>query len=66
MAAKIAASDVLEVHGVEPLFETTLDLSAQRQTYAVAPDGRFLLNVPVSTSGAPLVVVLNWTALLKK
>ena len=66
MAAKVAASDGFEVIGVERLFATTLDLSAQRQTYAVAPDGRFLLNAPVATSSAPLVVVLNWTALLKK
>jgi serine/threonine protein kinase/Tol biopolymer transport system component len=66
MAAAVAESDGFEVRGVEPLFATTLDLSALRQTYAVAPDGRFLLNAPVSTSSAPLIVVLNWPALLKK
>ena len=66
MAATVAAGDGFEVRGIEPLFATTLDPGAQRQTYAVAPDGRFLLNVPVATSSAPLVVVLNWPALLKK
>ncbi len=66
MAATVAASDGFEVRGIEPLFATTLDVGADRQTYAVAPDGRFLLKVPLATSSAPLIVVLNWTALLKK
>jgi Tol biopolymer transport system component/predicted Ser/Thr protein kinase len=66
MAVAVAASDGFEVRGIEPLFATTLDVGAPRQMYAVAADGRFLLNAPVATSSAPLVVVLNWTTRLKK
>ena len=35
--------------------------------YAVAPDGRFLMNMAVDAETAtPITVVLNWTAALKK
>jgi len=35
--------------------------------YAVAPDGRFLMNVGVEdTIAAPITIVLNWTTALKK
>jgi Tol biopolymer transport system component len=40
-----------------------------RALYAVARDGRFLMNVNAATGGAdvaPLTVVLNWDAVLKK
>jgi len=38
-----------------------------RQQYDVAPDGRFLINVPVAESTvAPITVVHNWAAGLKK
>jgi hypothetical protein len=66
MAATVTAGETFEVRGTEALFATTLYAAALRQTYAVAPDGRFLLNARVSTSNAPLTVVLNWPALLKK
>jgi Tol biopolymer transport system component len=66
MAAAVSAEGTFEVRGTEALFATTLDTTASRQTYAVAPDGRFLLNARVSTSNAPLTLVLNWPALLKK
>jgi Tol biopolymer transport system component len=66
MAAAVSAEGTFEVRGTEALFATTLDTTAPRQTYAVAPDGRFLLNARVSTSNAPLTLVLNWPALLKK
>ena len=37
------------------------------QQYAVAPDGRFLLNTVVDeASASPITVVLNWTAALRK
>ena len=36
--------------------------------YAVAPDGRFLMNVSVDEAAPapPITIVLNWTAGLKK
>jgi hypothetical protein len=38
-----------------------------RAQYAVAPDGRFLLNVDATDAvTSPITVVLNWTAELKK
>ena len=39
-----------------------------RAQYAVAPDGRFLMNVSVDESApaAPITIVSNWTAALKK
>jgi serine/threonine protein kinase len=42
--------------------------SAQRQQYAVSPDGqRFLMNVPTeSASVSPITVVLNWNPAAKK
>ena len=39
----------------------------QRPQYAVAPDGRFLMNVAVDEETAPpITVVVNWMAGLKK
>ena len=38
-----------------------------RAQYAVAPDGRFLMNVTAADAvTSPITVVLNWTAGLKK
>jgi hypothetical protein len=34
--------------------------------YAVAPDGRFLMNVVDDAAASPITLVLNWTAELKK
>jgi hypothetical protein len=47
--------------------ETAL-LSASRNSYEVTPDGqRFLINVVVdSTGSAPISVVMNWAAELKR
>ena len=47
------------------LFQTALNVTDQRQAYAVAADGqRFLLNTPVESASTPMTVVLNWPALL--
>lgn len=42
--------------------------AGSKQQYAVAADGRFLLNVAVADSAAPspISVVVNWPALLRK
>ena len=38
-----------------------------KQQYDVASDGRFLMNVPVEEdASAPLTLILNWVAGLKK
>jgi len=64
----------LEPGAPVPLFRTRLASGANipvgvhsKQQYAVAPDGRFLMNVAVERATAPLItVVLNWDAVLKK
>ena len=79
MAAPIIARDggrSVDVGTVVPLFRTRLAAGANisvaptflRPQYAVAADGRFLMNVTLDSSPptAPLSVVLNWTQLLKK
>lgn len=38
-----------------------------RAQYAVAPDGRFLMNIAADEAGpSPITVALNWNAALKK
>jgi len=65
-AAAVTTGDNFEVHATRALFDTTLQPSDSRQTYAVSADGqRFLLNVPVEAAASPLTVVLNWPALLE-
>jgi len=55
-----------EVGAVKPLFETHGPNA--RYFYDVSPDGqRFLIiSVPQAASAAPVTVVVNWTAGLKK
>jgi len=65
MVVTVNAGTTFEVDTPRPLFQTTLDPRAFRQSYAVSADGRFLLNTPVETAAHPLTVVLNWPALLK-
>ena len=55
-----------EVGAVKPLFETRA-LDPTRNSFAVSADGqRFLINTDPQTSSAPITVVLNWAAGLKK
>lgn len=42
-----------------------LAAGAQRPQYAVAPDGRFLMDVAVDAPASPITVVLNWDATVK-
>src|SRR5262249_7782636 len=52
-----------------PLFATPLaGMSFPKQNYAVAPDGqRFLMNVAAAdATTAPITLVVNWPAALKK
>jgi eukaryotic-like serine/threonine-protein kinase len=65
MAVPVKSGTTFEVDSPRPLFQTTLDPTTFRQSYAVSADGnRFLLNTPVETVSQPLTVVLNWPALL--
>ena len=67
MAVTVKAGATFEAATPRPLFETTLDLTQFRQSYAISADGqRFLLNAPIETDAPPLTVVLNWQALLKR
>jgi serine/threonine protein kinase/Tol biopolymer transport system component len=55
-----------EVGAVKPLFETR-GLDVTRNRYAVSADGqRFLINTDPQITSAPITVVLNWAAGLKK
>jgi eukaryotic-like serine/threonine-protein kinase len=67
MAVTVKTGDVFEAEAPRALFDTTLPYLASRQTYSVSPDGqRFLLNAPVDTPSSPMIIVLNWTGLLKR
>ena len=68
MAASVnGASSAFEVGTVRPLFETHA-ITNQRSMYDVSPDGqRFLVNtLPEEAALAPITLVVNWPALLKK
>ena len=67
MAVTIKAAAPFQAETPRPLFETRLDGTALRHTYAVSADGnRFLLNVAPESGAPPLTIVVNWPALLKK
>ena len=66
MVTAVTTGDTFAVHATRPLFDTTLQPSDSRQSYAVSADGqRFLLNVPLEDATSPMRIVLNWTALLR-
>jgi hypothetical protein len=59
-----------ETPGVFRLFRTRLASGAGqvfgRPHYAVAPDGRFLMNTVVEdTAASPITVIVNWAAILE-
>ncbi|MGH9256301.1 MAG: hypothetical protein ACRD3C_17225 [Vicinamibacterales bacterium] len=70
MAIPVAASPdgkTLDLGAPAPLFRTRLASGATinpgRPEYAVAPDGRFLMNTIVEdTAPSPITIVLNWEA----
>jgi Tol biopolymer transport system component len=78
MAVSIAVGadkQTLETGPPVPLFATRLASGSgitgvgllPKPQYAVAPDGRFLMNVAVEeATGSPITIVLNWDAALKK
>ncbi len=67
MAVTVKTASTLQAETPRALFQTTLNLTDFRQTYAVSADGqRYLLNVPVESASPPMTIVLNWPVLLKK
>jgi hypothetical protein len=65
MSVAVKAGEKFEAGVAKALFERRL---VARQTYAVSPDARRFLfpTLPEEVASAPLTVVLNWTAGLKK
>jgi hypothetical protein len=68
MAAPVRSGASFEVGAAIPLFEFRAGTSPGFAPYAVTADGqRFLINAVVETEpNAPLTVVVNWAAGLKK
>jgi Tol biopolymer transport system component len=73
MAVPLAAradGKTLDAGVPAPLFRTRLatgaNVVAGRPEYAVAPDGRFLMNTVVEdTAASPITVIVNWAATLE-
>ena len=68
-----AKGETLEAGAPAALFQTrilgggSVLGAANREQYAVASDGRFLMNVVAGeASAAPITLILNWPASLKK
>jgi hypothetical protein len=71
MAAPITATGTtLELGTPVALFHTRIygggAISGQGRQYDVTRDGRFLINTVVDDAVAPITLLLNWTAGLKK
>ena len=69
MAVPVPGKETLEPGRPRPLFRSCGYSFAQplSRTYDLAPDGRFLLNCLVEeTASAPVTVVVNWQAALKR
>ena len=71
MAAPVtAAGTSCEAGTPVTLFPTRIvgggTLAAGRLEYAVARDGRFLINQPVADAAAPITLILNWIPDAKK
>ena len=67
MAVGLTLGEKVEVARPRLLFRTRLSFpgdNAFMTRYDVAPDGRFLLNVPMRVTEPPVTVVLNWRAAL--
>jgi eukaryotic-like serine/threonine-protein kinase len=69
---KLTAVDVqthgqaVQIGAAKPLFTTRIRHSVATEAYDVARDGRFLVVDSITESTAPLVLVTNWDAELKK
>jgi Tol biopolymer transport system component/tRNA A-37 threonylcarbamoyl transferase component Bud32 len=70
MAVPVKTDRTFEAGTPVPLFETPLTVNKIRadrdRRYDVAPDGRFLIVLPVQSSEAPVTAVVNWASGLEK
>jgi dipeptidyl aminopeptidase/acylaminoacyl peptidase len=68
MAAPVRSGDTLEVSAAVSLFDFRAGTDTPFATYAVTADGqRFLINTVVETEpNAPLTIVVNWAAGVKR
>jgi hypothetical protein len=61
------ASDTLHIGSPSPLFPGRMPrLGGPNQQYAVARDGRFLMNVIADDDAPPIRVAQNWSARLRE
>jgi hypothetical protein len=66
MAVEIKPGTKFEAGLPKPLFDVRFP-GGPFASYDVSPDSRFLIPIPVEqTANAPMTVVVNWTAALKK
>jgi len=61
MAVPVRAGSTFDYGVPQQLFRVSVDPSA-RNTYCVAPDGRFLFLLPNQELQAPMTVMVNWLA----
>jgi len=61
MSVVVKAGATFDYGAPNPLFQVHVDQSA-RNTYCVAPDGRFLFLLPNQELQAPMTVMVNWLA----
>ena len=71
MAVSVKADRAFEAGTPVALFDTALSVNrAQPERtgrYDVAPDGRFLISLPIGTAtAAPVIAVVNWATGLEK
>ena len=60
------ANEIPDVGEPSALFAARLAVpNNAQQGYAVAPDGRFLMNVAIESPASPITIVQNWTTGLK-
>jgi hypothetical protein len=67
MAVSVKTDTVFEPGRPAPLFDVNPPLGRLSQSYAVAPDGRFLIMSPVAAGKRTFLTInTNWFAALKK
>jgi Tol biopolymer transport system component len=67
MVVEVMGGNRFEAGMPKPLFETHLGTRSRDIWFDVSKDGRFLMPTPVENAApAPMTVVVNWTAGLKK
>ena len=64
MRVPVAGSDPRNARKPEAVFDTGLEGSVSYDDYTVAPDGRFLLRLPIrgADATAPVQVLIGWEA----